>query len=281
MALKRKIIDSASILLGSALAACAVYFFLIPSNLAVGSVSGVAIVLNTFIPLSVATISLILNIILLVLGVLLIGTGFGARTIITTLIYSGMLSGLELLLPMQKSLTNDPLIDMLAYIFVLGLAQAILFSCGASTGGIDIIAKILNKYMRIDIGRAVSIGGLFLAMASVLAFDAKTVVISLLGTYLNGIVVDHFIFDLNPRRRVCILSKKEDIVCDFILNKLHSGASIYQAIGAYSGQTQREIITIVDKGEYKRLMDFLQKTDPEAFVTVYPVHEVIYRKKIW
>lgn len=276
---KKLLKDSLSMVVGAALATCAVFFFLMPSSLAVGSVTGISIVLNTFIPLSISTITFILNVILLILGALLIGAEFSGKTVITTLLYSGFLSVLEHFMPNLESLTGDPLVDALCYIFILGLAQAVLFSSGASTGGIDIIAKILSKYLHFDIGKAVSIGGLCLALLSVFAFELDIVVLSLLTTYLNGLVVDHFIFDLHPRRRVCILSQKEDIICRFILDDLHSGASIYQAIGAYSGQAQREIITIVDKNEYRRLMDFVHKTDPAAFITVYPVHEVFYRSK--
>lgn len=272
--------DGVSIVAGSAIAACAVFFFLMPNNLAVGSVSGFSIVLSTFIPLSVSTITLILNIILLVVGALMIGPEFSGKTVAATLLYSGMFSALEFFLPNIQSLTGDALLDMLCYIFILSLGQAILFNCGASTGGIDIIAKILNKYLHFEIGKAVSIGGLCLALTSVFVFDSGTVLLTLLGTYVNGMVVDHFIFDLNPRRRVCILSKEEQRICQFILEDLHSGASIYQPIGAYTGQIQREIITIVDKGEYRMLMDFIRKTDPNAFVTVYPVNEVFYRSKI-
>ena len=276
---KKIIKDGTSMVLGAALATCAVFFFLMPSSLAVGSVTGISIILNTFIPLSISTITFILNVLLLILGAILIGPEFSGKTVITTLMYSGMLSALEFFMPNLESLTGDPLVDALCYIFVLGLAQAVLFSSGASTGGIDIIAKILSKYLHFDIGKAVSIGGLCLAMTSIFVFELDIVVLSLLTTYLNGIVVDHFIFDLNPRRRVCILSQKEDLITKFILDDLHSGASIYQAIGAYSGQAQREIITIVDKTEYRKLMDYIKKTDPAAFVTVYPVHEVFYKAK--
>ncbi|MBO5253549.1 MAG: YitT family protein [Clostridia bacterium] len=279
MKAKKIVKDGMSMVVGAALATCAVFFFLMPSSLAVGSVTGVSIILNTFIPLSISTLTFILNVILLILGAILIGPEFSGKTVITTLMYSGMLSVLEHFMPNLESLTGDPLIDAVCYIFILGLAQAVLFSSGASTGGIDIIAKILSKYLHFDIGKAVSIGGICLAMTSVFVFELDIVVLSLLTTYLNGLVVDHFIFDLNPRRRVCILSQKEDQICNFILNDLHSGASIYNAIGAYSGQAQREIITIVDKSEYRKLMEYIKKTDPAAFITVYPVHEVFYRAK--
>lgn len=273
--------DSLLIVFGSFLAAAAVFFFLLPSGLSVGSVAGVSIILETFLPLSVSTISLLLNIILLTLGVLLVGKSFGAKTIIATLLYSVFFSALENLLPPQSSITGQPFVDLICYIFVLGFSQAVLFGCGSSTGGLDIVAKILNKFTHVELGKAVSGCGLIAAACSIFAFTPDVVVLSLLGTYLNGIVVDHFIFGLNPRKRVCILSEKEAAITSFILNDLHSGASIYEAIGAYTGQVQREIVVIVDQNEYRQLMDFLHKTDPTAFVTVYPVNEVFYRKKIF
>ena len=271
--------DSLLITIGSLISACAVYFFLLPSGLSVGSIAGVSIILGAFLPLSVSTISLILNIILLTLGVLLVGKEFGGKTIAATLLYSVFFSLMENLLPPMESITSQPFVDLICYIFMLGFSQAMLFGCGSSTGGIDIIAKILNKYTHVELGKAISSCGLIAAACSVFAFTPDVVVLSLLGTYLNGIVVDHFIFGLNPRKRVCILSEKEAEITKFILKDLHSGASIYEAIGAYTGQIQREIVVIVDKNEYRQLMDFLHKTDPVAFVTIYPVNEVLYRKK--
>lgn len=280
MKIKQFIKDIPAMLLGTLIAAVAVYFFLIPSGLAIGSVSGFAIVLNRFIPLSVSTLTFVINLILIALGLVFLGKEFGGKTIFCTLSFSVMLSVFEWALPDQQSLTGETLADMICYIFVVGLAQAIIFNKGGSTGGMDIIAKILNKYLRIDLGKALSIGGMVMAGTAVFAFDLKTVILSLLGTYLNGMVVDHFIFGLNPRKRVCILSQKEEEITRFILDTLHSGASIYEAFGAYTGQKQREIITIVDKNEYRQLMDFIGRCDPAAFITVYPVNEVLYRPKV-
>ena len=279
MKIKLFLRDIPAMLLGTFIAAAAIYFFLIPSGLTIGSVSGVAMVLNTFLPLSVSTLTFLINLILMTLGLLLLGREFGSKTIFCTLAFSVFLSGLEYLFPNQQSLTGDVLADMLCYIFVVGLAQAMIFNHGGSTGGMDIIAKILNKFLRIEIGKALSAGGLVLAATAIFAFDIKTVILSLLGTYLNGVVVDHFIFGLNPRKRVCILSQKEEEITRFILDSLHSGASIYEPIGAYTGQRQREIITIVDKNEYRLLMDYIARIDPAAFITVYPVNEVLYRPK--
>ena len=272
--------DGATLLLGSIISASAVFFFLMPSGLSVGSISGFAIVLAAFIPLSVSTLTLILNVILLLLGWLLIGPEFSGKTVVSTLLFSGFLSLFEGLMPNFISITGDPFVDMICFIFVLGFSQALLFNAGASSGGLDIVAKILNKFFRIELGKAVSVGGMVLALSAIFAFDLKVTVLSVLGTYLNGLLVDHFIFGLGLKRRVCILSKKDEEILQFILSDLHSGASIYYAEGAYTGQKQREIIAIVDKQEYRRLMDYIEKTDPAAFVTVYSVSEVIYRKKI-
>ena len=279
MKIKDLLKDAVLIVFGSFLAAGSVYFFLLPSGLSIGSVAGVSIILEKFLPLSVSTISLLLNIILLTLGVLLVGREFGTKTIIATLLYSVFFSLMETLLPPLDSVTGQPFVDLICYIFVLGFSQAMLFGCGSSTGGLDIVAKILNKFTHVELGKAISGCGLAAAASSVFAFTPDVVVLSLLGTYLNGIVVDHFIFGLNPRKRVCILSEKEADITRFILEDLHSGAYIYEAIGAYTGQVQREIVVIVDKNEYRQLMDFLHKTDPAAFVTIYPVNEVLYRKK--
>lgn len=158
--------------------------------------------------------------------------------------------------------------------------MAILFSCNASSGGLDIVAKIMNKYLKMDLGRAVSISGIVVALTSAFCYDAKTVILSVLGTYLGGLIVDHFIFGLNIKRRVCVISPKIDEITDFVLYQLHSGATLNDITGAYNKETRKEIITIVDKNEYRKLMDFVKKTDPKAFVTVYSVNEIRYQPKI-
>lgn len=96
---------------------------------------------------------------------------------------------------------------MICYILVVGVGLAILFSRNASSGGLDILAKIMNKYLKMDFGQAMSTSGIIVALSSVLCNDSKTVVLSLLGTYFGGMVVDHFIFGINIKRRVCVISK--------------------------------------------------------------------------
>ena len=276
---KASIVDFIWINIGTAICAAAIFFFLMPSHLAIASVSGLSIVLSNVIPLPVSAITMIFNVALLGVGFLLIGPEFGAKTVYSSLILPVFMGILEGAFPNFQSIMGDPFIDMVCYLFAVSAGLAIMFVRNASTGGLDIIAKILNKYFRMELGKAMSMAGMVVALSSGLVYDAKTVVLSVLGTYLNGIVLDHFIFGIDKKRRVCILSEKLDEIRDFILHTLHSGATIYESYGAYSMQPRREIIAVVDKNEYAQLMKFVTKLDPDAFMTIYDVNEVCYKPK--
>ena len=259
--------------------AAAVFFFMMPSTVTVGSISGLAIVLENFLPLKVSAITMILNVVLLILGFIFIGKEFGGKTIYTSILLPVFLGVFEYLFPENRSLTGDAFLDTVGYVFIVSIGLAILFNRYASSGGLDSVAKFLNKYLRMDLGKAMSLSGMCAALSSILVSDSKIVVLSVLGTYINGIVLDHFIFGMNEKKRVCIISQKEKEIQDFILHSLRSGATIYQAIGAYDSEPHREIITIVNKSEYAQLMNFIGKTDKDAFVTVYTVNEVLYKPK--
>ncbi len=268
------------ITLGAAGVAIAVFFFMLPSNVAVGSISALSMVLANFVPAHMSVINLALNVLLLIVGFLLIGSEFGAKTVYTSIMIPLFVGLFELIFPNFQSLTNDPLLDVLCYILVVGISMAILFSCNASSGGLDIVAKILNKYLRMGLGKAGAISGIAVALTSAFCYDTKIVVLSVLGTYFGGIIVDNFIFGLNIKRRVCVISPKLDEIVNFILHDLHSGATLNEIIGAYDNVQRKEVITIVDKNEYRKLMEFVRKTDPKAFVTVYSVNEIRYQPKI-
>ena len=276
---KRNILDFLIITVGTLIVSTAVYFFMLPSHVSVGSGTALAMVMSNFIPLPVSVLTLILNIVLLILGFLLIGPEFGAKTVYCAVLMPGFLAIYEQIFPNQQSITGDPFLDVLCYIFVVGVGLAILFRRNASSGGLDIVAKLMNKFLRMDLGKAMSISGMLVALSSALVYDKKTVVISVLGTYLGGLVVDHFIFGMDLKRRVCIISPKLDEIVNFILYDLHSGATLNNIIGAYDRQPKQEVITIVDKQEYKALMDYVKKVDPKAFVTVYSVSEISYQPK--
>lgn len=269
------------ITVGCAIVAAAVFFFMQPFHLTLGSVAGLSIILEGIVPLRMSTINLILNAVMLLFGFLLIGREFGAKTIYTSLMLPVMLGVLERAFPENVSLTGDAFIDMICYLFVVSLGQAILFDQNASSGGLDIVGKILNKFFRIELGKAISMVGMAVALSSALVFDIKTVVLGVLGTYLSGIVLDHFIFGAHIKRRVCIISNRQEELLNFILYTLHSGATLYEAKGAYTDVVSTEVIAIVDKHEYRQLMNYIAKTDPDAFVTVYNVNEVVYRPKVY
>lgn len=265
--------------LATSIIAAAVFFFLVPSHTSISSISGLGIILTNFIPLPLSAITMILNVVLLIIGFFTCGREFGAKTVYTSILLPLFLALFEKLFPAFSSLTGSQELDVVCYILVVSVGLAMLFNRNASSGGIDIIVKILNKYLHLDLGKAMSLSGMCIALSAALVYDSKTVVLSVLGTYFNGIVLDHFIFDHNIKRRVCIITEKEEALRQFILNDLHSGATVYESFGAYNMQKRREIITIVDKGEYQKLMDYMNREDPKAFITVYTVSDMRYQPK--
>ena len=262
-----------------AIIAAAVYFFLVPSHTSVSSISGLGIVLSNFVPLPLSAITMVLNIVLLIIGFFTCGREFGAKTVYTSVMLPVFLRLFERLFPDFGSMTDSQELDVLCYILVVSVGLSILFNRNASSGGLDIVAKIMNKYLHMELGKAMSLSGMCVALSAALVYDKKTVVLSILGTYFNGIVLDHFIFDNSIKRRVCIITEKEEALRQFIINDLHSGATMYEAIGAYNFEKHNEIITIVDKNEYQKLMNFINREDPKAFVTIYNVSSMHYRPK--
>lgn len=262
-----------------AIIAVAVYFFLVPSHTSISSMSGLGIVLSNFVPLPLSAITMILNVVLLIIGFFTCGKEFGLKTVYTSVMLPVFLGIFENIFPNIGSITDSQELDVLCYILVVSVGLSILFNRNASSGGLDIVAKIINKYLHMELGKAMSLSGMCVALSAALVYDKKTVVLSVLGTYFNGIVLDHFIFDHNIKRRVCIITKKEEELRQFIVRDLHSGATIYEAIGAYNMEKRNEIITIVDKGEYQKLMKYINQEDPEAFITVYTVSDMRYLPK--
>ena len=271
--------DFLMITLGTAICSAGVYFMLIPSHLSIGSISGLAIILSNLIPLPISLITFILNVGLLLVGFLLIGRDFGAKTVYTSVLLPVLLAIFERFFPVTPSLTGDIFSDMICYLFIVSVGQAILFTRNASSGGLDIVGKLLNKFFRMELGKAVALAGMCVAVSSVFLYDIKTVALSVLGTYLGGLVLDHFIFGFDQKRRGWILSKNMEQVREYIINTMHSGATIYEAIGAYDHVPHKEIVVIVNKAEYVQLMAYLEKTDPSAFITVYAVSSVSYQPK--
>lgn len=280
MKIKENIIDFLMITIGTVVVSFAVFFFMMPSNVSVGSVAALAMVLSHFIPLSVSALTMIMNVVLLILGFIFIGREFGVKTVYTALLMPVLLGVFEILFPNNQSFTGDQTLDVVAYCVLVAVGQAILFVRNASSGGLDIVAKFMNKYLHMELGKAVGLAGMAVALSSALVYDKKAVVLSVLATYFNGLVVDHFIFGNTLKKRVCIISKKENEILDFILHELHSGATRYHAYGTYSDAQYNEINTIVDKNEYLKLVNYVKNIDPDAFMTVYTVNDMMYKPKV-
>ena len=257
------------------------FFFQVPSHVAVSSISGLAIILNHFLPLSVATLTMIMNVFLLIVAYFFLSHNFAYKTAYTSIALPVVLFIFEKLFPNNQSMTGDILLDVIAYIFFVSIGLAILFNRNTCSGGLDIVAKLLQKYLHMDLGKAMGAAGLCIAALSVFAFDKKAVVLSILGTYFNGIILDYFLFGQTIKKRVCVITDKVEPVTDFILNRLHSGMSVYDIVGAYSHERKKEIVAVVDRQEYQKLMTFLEKEDPKAFITVYNVAEIHYTPKKW
>ena len=264
-----------------AIIASAVFLFLVPSQTSVSSISSLAMIITHFIDLPLSTITMILNIVLLVIGFILCGKEFGIKTLYTSLMLPIFIGIYEHILPHYQSMTGSQELDVLCYILVVSIGLCILFNRNASSGGLDIVAMIMYKYLRIDLGKAMSIAGMCVAFSSLLIYDSKSVILSILGTYFNGLVLDNFIFGQNLKRRVCIITQKEQEMRNFIIHELHSGATFYEAIGAYNMEKHNEIITIVDREEYQKLMNYIHTHDPDAFVTIYTVSDMRYKPKIF
>ena len=278
--MKREFLLEMGVITGAtAIVGAAVFFFLMPSHLSIGSVSGLAIVLHQYVPFSVSTITMVINVFLILLGFLFIGKEFSGKTVYTSILLPTVLAVLERIFPNISSMTGDQTLDAVCYVLVASLGMALLFNRNASSGGLDIVAKLLNKYLHIDIGKAVFLAGICAALSSALVYDKKTVILSLIGTYLNGVVVDYFVFGSNAKKRVCIISNKEEEIRRHLIHHIHGGATIYNIQGAYDLQPRREIIAIVDKHEYTQLIRYVEQVDPDAFITVCPINELIFKPK--
>lgn len=271
---------------GMAIAAAAVYYFLMPSKLVVGSITGLSIVIGNLlnaagIGIKVSQVIVIINAILLVLAWLLIGKEFGAKTVYTALILGPLVDFWEKVLPIERllepgqtSLMNDPWFDLLCFVLILSASQTILFHINASTGGLDILAKIVNKYLNMDIGTSVSVAGALICCTAFAINPFRLVVIGLIGTWINGITLDYFTAGLNRRKRVCIISSQYERIRQYIIEDLERGCSLYNVTGGYNGNQNIEIQALLTQNEFAKLMAFMKTNDIHGFITAGNVSEI-------
>ena len=271
---------------GMTIAAAAVYYFLMPSKLVVGSITGLSFVIGKIlniagIGIKVSQVIVIINAILLVLAWILIGKEFGAKTVYTALILGPLVDFWEKVLPIERllepgqmSLMNDPWFDLICFVLILSASQTILFNINASTGGLDILAKIVNKYMHIDIGTSVSVAGAIICCTAFAINPFRLVVIGLIGTWINGIALDYFTAGLNRRKRVCIISSQYERLRKYIIEDLERGCSLYNVTGGYNGHQNVEIQALLTQDEFAHLMDYMKSNDIHGFITAGNVSEI-------
>ncbi len=276
---KNGIIDFILITVGTIICGAATYFFMVPSNLAIASVSGIAILIGKFIPMSKAMLILILNLVLLVISWFFVGREFTIKSIYPSIGLPVVMMILGHFDPNYHGVMNDQFLDMICYLFLCDLGIALMVVRNASSGGLDVLYKMANKYLQIDFGVATSVVGLFISAPAIFIYDPKTGVLSILGTYVTGIIIDHYVFGMTTKLKVCILSKKNDEICEYIIDELHSGVTRYEASGGFTGDKFDEINVIVNRNEYAKLMKHLREVDPDAFATVTNIYDVMYRPK--
>ena len=276
---KNGIIDFILITVGTIICGAATYFFMVPSNLAIASVSGVAILIGKFIPMSKAMLILILNLVLLVISWFFVGREFTIKSIYPSVGMPVVMMIFGHFTPNYHGVMNDQFLDMICYLFLCDLGIALMFVRNASSGGLDVLYKMANKYLQIDFGVATSVIGLFISAPAIFIYNPKTGVLSILGTYVTGIIIDHYVFGMTTKLKVCILSKKNDEICEYIIDELHSGVTKYEASGGFTGDKFDEINVIVNRNEYVKLMKYLREVEPDAFATVTNIHDVMYRPK--
>ncbi len=264
-----------TMLAGMFLISAAVYYIMMPANLVLGSLSGLVLVLVNFIPLKVSALTFILNAVLLVCGYIFIGKEFGAKTVVTSLLLPVYLWVFEIVTPDVSSLSGNTVIDLACFMVVISMGQALLFNMNASSGGLDVVAKLLNKYLGFKIGESLTIAGFIIACTSIFVYDRETMVVSLIGTYIYGLVLDRYCDGFRIRKKVCILSVKYQEIQEYIVKELHRGATLYHAYGGMGLTERMEVVTILEKSEYGKLLAYIHQADPAAFVTVSTVNEVI------
>lgn len=272
--------------LGMSIGAAAVYYFLVPSKLIIGSISGLSIVISTLfenfgITLKVSHLVIIINAILLIMAWLLIGQEFGAKTVYTAMILGPLMDMWDALMPYQNiirdgrmSIMNDPWLDLVCFVLLVSISQAILFNINASTGGLDILAKIVNKYLHFDIGVSVSVAGAIICCTAFSINPFDMVVFGLIGTWINGMFVDHFTATLNRRKRVCIISDDYEKIRKYIIEDLQRGCSLFPLKGGYTNADRVEVQTILTQNEFAAVMNFMKKNNISCFLTAGNISEV-------
>ncbi len=271
---KKIILEYSLITLAMIISTIAAYFFMIPGNIIIGSVTGIAMIISAVTPIPMSVVTLILNIALLVIGYFVVGKDFGTKTVYTSILFPFLLYVCEIFFPNQQSIMEDPWLDLVSFILIFAVAQSILFRINASSGGLDVVAKIVNITTGMPIGAAVSLVGSVVSLSAIFAYEPKTVILGLIGTYLNGIMINHFTDSFNQKKRICILSPEYEVISRFIMNKLGRGVTLYPMMGAYTKREGYEIQIVIENNQLMDVINFVKSVDENAFISISSVNSI-------
>jgi len=273
--IKKTIIEYAILTGATYIMVIGIYAFKFPNNFSFGGVTGLAIVLSELLPTTPGNITFIINMALLVVGFLFLGKGFGVKTAYISIVMSLGLSFSERIYPMVEPLTEEPLLELIFAVVLPAFSSAIFFNMDASSGGTDIVAMILRKYTKLNIGSALFISDLLIVISACFVFNAQTGLFSLLGLLAKSLVVDNVIESINLCKYFTIICDDPEPICDFIMNKLHRSATIYDAEGTYEHRKKTVIITIMKRGQAVELRNFIRQNQPSAFIAITNSSEII------
>lgn len=273
--MKLKLKNFSLLTISTLIMAVGIYFFKFTNNFTFGGITGIAVLVAKFLPISASDFSFVVNILLLIIGWIVLGKSFAEKTAYSTILLSVSLSLLERIYPMSHPLTNEPLLELIFAILLPALGSAILFNIGASSGGTDVIAMILKKYTSVDIGKGLMISDLIFTLAGFLVFNVKTGLYSLFGLIMRSALIDNFIESFNRSKYFHVVTSNATCICDFIQNDLQRGATIVNATGAFTGDDKYIILTVLSPSQAVKLRNFIKEHDPKAFLLVSNISEII------
>lgn len=273
--MKSKLKNFSLLTISTLIMAVGIYFFKFANNFTFGGITGIAVLVAKFLPISASDFSFVVNILLLIIGWIVLGKSFAEKTAYSTILLSVSLSLLDRIYPMSHPLTNEPLLELIFAILLPALGSAILFNIGASSGGTDVIAMILKKYTSVDIGKGLMISDLIFTLAGFLVFNVKTGLYSLFGLIMRSALIDNFIESFNRSKYFHVVTSNATCICDFIQNDLQRGATIVNATGAFTGDDKYIILTVLSPSQAVKLRNFIKEQDPKAFLLVSNTSEII------
>lgn len=273
--MKSKLKNFSLLTISTLIMAVGIYFFKFTNNFTFGGITGIAVLVAKFLPISASDFSFVVNILLLIIGWIVLGKSFAEKTAYSTILLSVSLSLLERIYPMSHPLTNEPLLELIFAILLPALGSAIVFNIGASSGGTDVIAMILKKYTSVDIGKGLMISDLIFTLAGFLVFNVKTGLYSLFGLIMRSALIDNFIESFNRSKYFHVVTSNATCICDFIQNDLQRGATIVNATGAFTGDDKYIILTVLSPSQAVKLRNFIKEHDPKAFLLVSNTSEII------